>query len=127
MTATFSTSSVRAKAHAYATQLSSSQRAGLKSLAHGLKPIVQVGGQGLTPGIASEIAHGLQTHELIKIQLQGNTDAAAKKESQDALTDMLPEHAFVVARIGRTVILYLEKDPTLARITLKSLKERTVS
>lgn len=109
------------KDHRFATELSSQQRAALKAKAHHLKPVVQVGAQGLSDTVRAETLRALQTHELIKLQLPGQSDAAEKKDALEELSESLPEHTFVVGRIGRTVILYLEKAPEDAKIPLKSL------
>jgi RNA-binding protein len=109
------------KAHRYAEELTSQQRAALKAKAHHLKPVVQVGAQGLSENVLAEIKNALNTHELIKLQLPGQTDASEKKDALEEIEETLPEHSFVVGRIGRTVILYLEKNPEEAQITLKSL------
>ena len=107
--------------HHYATTLNSSQRSALKGKAHALKPTVQVGGSGYSETVVKEIVSALNIHELIKIQLPGQTDAAAKSEATDSLNAILPAHSHVVARIGRAIIIYLEKNPEDASITLKSL------
>lgn len=109
------------KAHTFATELTSKQRSALKARAHHLKPLVQVGQNGLTDSLVAELKSALETHELIKIQLQPQTDASEKKDALTELEELLPEHTFVVGRIGRTVILYLEKNPEEAKIPLKSL------
>jgi RNA-binding protein len=110
------------KAHRFAEQLTSQQRAALKAKAHHLKPVIQVGGQGLSETVLAEMIRALNTHELIKLQLPGQTEASEKKESLEELEEALPEHSFVVSRIGRTVILYLEKSPDEAQIPLKGLR-----
>lgn len=109
------------KNHIFATSLSSQQRAALKARAHHLKPLIQVGQSGLTEGVVAELQSVLQTHELIKLQLPGQSDAAEKRDALAELEEQLPEHTFVVGRIGRTVILYLEKNPQDAKIPLKNL------
>lgn len=109
------------KSHVFATSLTSQQRAALKAKAHHLKPVVQVGAQGLSPTVLVEVNRALETHELIKVQLPGQTDAAEKKDALSELEEQLAEHSFVVGRIGRTVILYLEKTPDEAQIPLKGL------
>lgn len=109
------------KSHRFAENLTSKQRAALKSKAHHLNPIVQVGAQGLSETVLQEIQYGLEKHELIKIQLPGQTDAGEKKDLLSQLEESLAEHTFVVGRIGRTVILYLEKPPAEAQCPLKSL------
>ncbi len=99
------------KKHIFAKELSSQQRAKLKGMAHALKPVVQVGGNGLTETILAEISQALEHHELIKVQLPGQTDATKKKEETTALHESLPKNSHVVSRIGRMIILFLEKDP----------------
>ncbi len=109
------------KPHKFAETLTSSQKAALKGLAHHLKPVVQVGNSGLTPSVRAEVARALETHELVKIQLPGQNSAGEKQEAVEELGQALPQHTHVVDRIGRTAILYLEKAPDEAKITLKSL------
>lgn len=111
-----------ARPHVFATELSSAQRASLKGLAHALKPVVLVGNGGITDGVKAEIARALDTHELIKIQLPGQTSADEKTSATDDLRSQLPARTHVVARIGRTVILYLEKAPEDAKILLEDLR-----
>jgi RNA-binding protein len=48
--------------------LKGSQRKYLRGLAHNLKPVVQVGKQGLTAGLAGSVHQALLDHELIKIK-----------------------------------------------------------
>jgi RNA-binding protein len=109
------------KNHRYAENLSSKQKAALKAKAHHLNPVIQVGAQGLTETVLQETQRALEKHELIKLQLPGQTDAGEKKDVLAELEESLPEHCFVVGRIGRTVILYLEKPAAEALIPLKSL------
>ena len=107
------------KAHVFAATLSSAQRSYLKGLAHALRPVVQVGGGGISDTVKAEIARVLDTHELVKVQLPGNNSASEKEDAKGELEGALPTRAHVVARLGRTVILYLEKDPTEAKVTLR--------
>lgn len=67
------------KAHRFAEQLTSQQRAALKAKAHHLKPVIQVGGQGLSATVLAEMVRALNTHELIKLQLPGQTEASEKR------------------------------------------------
>lgn len=111
-----------AKKHLFSLELTSAQRSALKAKAHALRPVVQLGQAGLSDTVTAEIANALQAHELIKVQLPGQTDATTKASETDALMAALPEHAHLIGRIGRAVILYLEKDPETALITLRSLR-----
>ena len=50
-------------------KLSNKQKQFLKGLAHPLKPVVQLGGNGLTEGVLAEIDNALNHHELIKVKV----------------------------------------------------------
>ncbi|MBL4818126.1 MAG: YhbY family RNA-binding protein [Deltaproteobacteria bacterium] len=76
----------------------------LKAQAHHLKPIVQIGKNGLTESVLKEIDAALEAHELIKIKFQ--------ESALDLLSDaswvsrLKAEH---VDTKGHIVILYREK------------------
>ena len=53
--------------------LTSKQRAFLKSEAHTLKPIVQIGKNGLNDHIKTSVRNALDARELIKVTLLQNT------------------------------------------------------
>ncbi|MES2616067.1 MAG: YhbY family RNA-binding protein [Bdellovibrionota bacterium] len=109
---------MKKKEFAFIETLSSEQRAKLKGLAHHLKPLVQVGVQGFSDTVQKEIVLALDKHELIKVQLPSDTNATVKGEKQNELIALLPKHAHVVSRIGRTVILYLQKEPHEQKVKL---------
>jgi RNA-binding protein len=48
--------------------LSNKQKQYLKGLAHSLKPVVQLGNNGLTEGVLAEIDVAITHHELIKVK-----------------------------------------------------------
>ena len=52
--------------------ISSKFKQQLKARAHKLKPIVLIGGNGLTEAVQNEIEHSLTAHELIKIHIAGS-------------------------------------------------------
>ena len=108
-------------AHIYTEKLTSKHKAKLKSLAHALKPVVQLGEGGFSENVIKEIKLSLEKHELIKVQLGGGSSANEKEEALQTFETFLPEHAHMVSRIGRTVILHLEKTPKKAKILLKDL------
>ena len=89
-------------------KLSSAQRKWLRGQAHSLKPIVQVGKQGLTESVLRQVDEALDAHELIKVQ------AAAPREEKDAIAARLAEElrADVTGRIGHIIILFRQNpDP----------------
>ena len=54
--------------------LTSKQRAFLNSQAHTLKPIIQIGKNGLNDQIKTSVRQALDARELIKVTLLQNTD-----------------------------------------------------
>ena len=90
------------------TKLKGSQRKWLRGQAHSLKPVVQIGKNGLTEGTLREIDLALDSHELIKIQ------AVASKEEKQEMARQIEEEleAEAVGQIGHVLILYREhEDP----------------
>lgn len=92
--------------------LSGNQRRHLRALAHPLKPVVQVGHSGITPGLVREMSETLERHELIKIKFAREAPASASEAAQDAAQAVGAEVAQV---IGQTLILYRrrQKDPKI--------------
>ena len=84
--------------------LTSKQRAHLRSLAHHLKPILQIGNDGVTDAVARSVEEAFNTRELLKVKV---LDGAPEepREAGDALMEAL-EDVHVVQTIGRTIVLY---------------------
>ncbi|MGT2933159.1 ribosome assembly RNA-binding protein YhbY [Streptococcus catagoni] len=83
--------------------LTSKQRAFLKSEAHSLKPIVQIGKNGLNNHIKTSVRNALDARELIKVTLLQNTDEDINDVAQ-TLEDEIG--CDTVLKIGRVLILY---------------------
>ena len=84
--------------------LTSKQRAHLRSLAHHLSPIAQVGTAGVTPAAIQNLREAFNTRELLKVKVLENAPQDAR-ETADALVAAL-EDVHVAQTIGRTVVLY---------------------
>lgn len=82
--------------------LSSQQRKQLKAIAHHLKPIVTIAGNGVSEGVLSELKRALDDHELIKIKI-----VAEEREERVALTHEIVRQtqAELVQSLGKTAIL----------------------
>lgn len=78
--------------------LTSKQRAFLNSQAHTLKPIIQIGKNGLNDQIKTSVRQALDARELIKVTLLQNTD-----ENIHEVAEILEEEIGVdtVQKIGR--------------------------
>ena len=93
-------------------ELTSKQRAYLKSLANGIDPIFQVGKASLTPEFTESVADAFNTRELLKIAVLKNCadDPKAIAEAVAGRT-----HSQVVQVIGKKIILYKpdKKNPKI--------------
>lgn len=97
------------------TRLKGSQRKWLRGQAHSLKPVVQIGRNGLSEGTLREIDLALDNHELIKVQ------AVAPKDEKQEMARQIEEElgAEAVGLIGHILILYREhEDPEERRFEL---------
>lgn len=83
-------------------ELTSTERKYLRGLAHGLKPVVQLGNQGLTDAVMREIDLALEHHELVKVRLVGERDDRAAA-AQEVATRGRSE---LVGTIGGVAILF---------------------
>ena len=81
----------------------SKQRAHLKSLASTMKPIAQVGKEGIGENLIKSLSDALEARELIKINLLPASGEDTENLAAN-LADLLK--AEVVAVIGRKAILY---------------------
>ena len=84
-------------------QLNSSERSAFRAPAHPLKPVVIIGGGGLTPGVLAEIERSLKTHELIKIRV-GGADYSERESMRETIcttTGSMP-----IQHIGKILIIY---------------------
>ncbi|WP_269519537.1 ribosome assembly RNA-binding protein YhbY [Alteromonas sp. BMJM2] len=84
-------------------KLSNKQKQFLKGLAHPMKPIVQLGSNGLTEGVVAEIDSALNHHELIKVKVPSD-DREEKSLIMDAIIRETNAHKLQV--IGHTLIIY---------------------
>ena len=84
-------------------KLSNKQKQHLKGLAHQLKPVVQLGQNGLTEGVLAEIENALSFHELIKVKI-----ATDDREMKQLIIDAIVREteALNIAKIGHIVVLF---------------------
>ncbi len=93
--------------------LSEKQKRHLRGLGHGLKPVVIVGGGGLSEGVLEELDTSLEHHELMKVRVN-----AVDREDRDAMIAALCEasRAQLVQRIGHIALLYRPARPPKLKI-----------
>lgn len=86
------------------TELTSKQRAHLRSLAHHLKPLAHIGSEGLTDAVLKGILESFNTRELLKVKVLESAPESAR-DTADAIVERLDD-VHVAQTIGRTVVLY---------------------
>ncbi|HGD0215146.1 TPA: ribosome assembly RNA-binding protein YhbY [Streptococcus agalactiae] len=102
--------------------LTSKQRAFLKSEAHSMKPIIQIGKNGLNDQIKTSVRNALDARELIKVTFLQNTD-----EDIHDVAEVLEDEigCDTVLKIGRILILYKEsvrKENRKISVKVKAVK-----
>lgn len=95
-------------------EITSKQRAYLRSLASAIDPVFQIGKASLTPEIVAAIAENIEKRELIKVSVLKNCFDDPKE-----LAEMLGERtqSIVVQVVGKKITLFKQKKKN-SRITL---------
>jgi RNA-binding protein len=86
-------------------ELTGAQRKYLRGMAHYLKPVVQLGKNGLTDPVIETIDKALDDHELIKVRIAG---AGTKRELADQIAERTG--SAWVGMVGFVVTLYRQQE-----------------
>ena len=82
--------------------LTGKQRRHLRALAHSLRPIVQIGKDGINDAVIAAIDRGLEDHELVKVKV-----GEKRLERASAAREVATQTASEVAQIlGNILLLY---------------------
>lgn len=90
----------------------------LRSLAHALKPTVQLGKHGFTEAVCAQIEQALSDHELIKVKVGTECPDDISEIGEKAATAL---SAHVAQVIGATLVLY-KQHPKEPKIKLPKAK-----
>lgn len=96
-------------------EINSRQRAWLRSQAHSLKPILQVGHEGVGPAFLRSLEDAFRNRELLKVKVLEGAGFGAR-EAAVLIADGVPG-VEVVQTIGRTLALY-RRHPEEPRLQL---------
>lgn len=93
--------------------LSSKQRAHLRSLAHHLKPVVNVGKEGITEAVVSSVENAFNRRELLKIKFLEYSPVNASEGGIQIAGKI--DRSVIVQIIGRIAVLYrpYEENPVI--------------
>lgn len=86
----------------------------LRALGHHLSPVIFVGKEGVTSGLAAETDRALLVHELIKVRVQQEAPADRHEVASELAT---ASQSTLVQTLGRTFLLY-KRHPKEAKIQL---------
>jgi RNA-binding protein len=89
--------------------LTTKQKVYLRSLAQGIKPVAQIGKEGLSDNLMETVLNYLKKHELIKISILQNS-YVTKEEAEEFFNQ---EEIEFVQSIGRQIILYKQSDDAI--------------
>ncbi len=99
-----------------ATNLTSSERAYLRSLSNGLNAIFQLGKGGINHNFITQIDEALAARELIKISLLETCELSVKEAAENICSET---GAQSVQMIGRKIVFYRQaKNKEDRKITL---------
>lgn len=101
--------------------LTGKQKSHLRALAHQLKPVVQIGHQGVTEGVLAALDSALETHELVKLKVAGEAEVDAEEIVKEIEKGARCQVAQV---IGHTLVIYRrrEKNPKIVLPRTKPAK-----
>jgi RNA-binding protein len=97
-----------------ALKVSPAQRAELRAQAHALKPVVLIGGDGLTDPVLAEIKVHLAAHELIKIRVFGD-EREARAAIYEQICDTLG--AAPIQHIGKLLVVWKPQENARPAVT----------
>lgn len=91
----------------------------LRSLGHGLTPVVQIGKSGLSAGVKEELERALSFHELIKVRLLSECPITREEAGAKIASLSRSEH---VQTLGG-VLLFYRARPDKPRILIPGLDD----
>lgn len=99
--------------------LTSRERAHLKSRAHALEPVVNVGHAGATDAVIAEVERALTAHELIKVRA-ASQDREGRAEILETL--LARTGAAAVQTVGKVMVLWRPKPDVPTPHNLSSIE-----
>lgn len=89
--------------------LTTKQKVYLRSLAQKIKPVAQIGKEGLSDNLMETVLSYLKKHELMKISILQNSYVTFE-EAEDFFRN---EEIEFVQSIGRQIVLYKQSDDAI--------------
>jgi len=83
------------------------QKKDLRARAHHLRPIVSIGGAGVTDAVVSAADLALEDHELIKVKLSAGDKQTRKAQAEELCAR---SNASLIQIIGRVLVMFRAAD-----------------
>lgn len=94
--------------------LTGKQKSNLRSIAHNLNALFQVGKDGINDNMIYDILKYLDKHELLKVSILQNCN-----QDKNEIASIFEENEIdVVQIIGKTIVLYKQSDNAINPIKL---------
>ena len=104
-------------------EITSSQRAFLRSVAQTVDPVVMVGREGGSAAVAAALDEALSCHELVKVRFQSHKDEVLAISRQLAASTA----SLLVSTTGFTAVFYRQSDrQEKMRYNLKTLTVKDI-
>ena len=84
--------------------MTTKQRAALRAMCNAMKPVLQIGKDGITDNLVKQCWDALEARELIKVNVQKNAPFGSAREACEALCARV--HAEPVQTIGSRFSIY---------------------
>lgn len=85
--------------------LTGKQRSYLRKLSHGIRPVLQIGKEGVSEKFINQFEETIELNELIKISVLENSGLDTKEAANEVIAKTNAEY---VQAIGRKIVLYKE-------------------
>jgi RNA-binding protein len=104
--------------------INSKQRAYLKSIAHKMKPLVQLGKEGISEGFIAGVDDMLEKHELVKVSI---LESFEMKASDAAVAVMEKTGAEFVQAIGNRFTIFRRRNEKPTILFPEEMKKKSVA
>lgn len=104
-------------------ELNNQQKKWLKSMAHSLRPLIQIGKQGITEIWLQQLEKALNKRELLKVSLLPNAPVT-KSQAAELIETKLP--ANVLQKIGHVLVIYQRSNDKENRYFSEKVKYLSV-
>jgi len=97
--------------------LTTKQKVHLRSLAHSLKPVFQIGKEGISANQITDLNNYLHKHELMKVSILNN----CIETPENLINEIEANDIQVIQLIGKTLVLYKPNKKLINSIELPKI------